>query len=231
MTGKQRNKESQCMAIAGICGAVIYAIADMFLYWGTDIFSKDSTSLWNVPEWRLMTSMSIGVVGSLLMLLGFISLYRLYDEVFGGIGKLLITPSFLCMGGVLYIHFTFGVYSPLTFQSAIRAGVTEAMATELIQNANAYLEPLSMVLVALGYFTELVIICGILSGSFGFKKRPLLYMYGGYALIFGLFLGIGSITKEWGLAGSLESLFETTFFIPALLFWKKKAASGRGNRA
>ncbi|MBQ8087634.1 MAG: hypothetical protein IJ234_04330, partial [Clostridia bacterium] len=108
MTGKQRNKESQCMAIAGICGAVIYAIADMFLYWGTDIFSKDSTSLWNVPEWRLMTSMSIGVVGSLLMLLGFISLYRLYDEVFGGIGKLLITPSFLCMGGVLYMHFTFG---------------------------------------------------------------------------------------------------------------------------
>lgn len=228
MTAKQRDQESKYLAIAGICGAVIYAIADLFLYMGTDIF--DDTSLWNVPEWRLMTSMRIGVIGSLLMILGFISLYRLYDEVFGRIGKLLITPSFLCVGGILYMHFTLGVYAPLTFQSARKAGVTEVAATALIQNANRYLNPLTIVLVVLGYLTELVLIYGILSGRFGLKKRTLFYMYGGYALLFGLFLLIGYLSGEWGLTGSLESLFEITFSVPALLFWNKKVGIYGGQR-
>ncbi|MBQ9609104.1 MAG: hypothetical protein IJV15_06615 [Lachnospiraceae bacterium] len=34
----EKNNESKNMAIAGVCGAVIYGIADMFLYMGTDIF-------------------------------------------------------------------------------------------------------------------------------------------------------------------------------------------------
>ena len=119
------------------------------------------------------------------------------------------------------MHYTLGVYSPLTFQSALKAGVSEDMATELIQKANSYMNPLTAVLVVLGYFTELVLIYGILSGKFGLKKRTLLYMYGGYAIIFGIFMLIGVCTGEWGLTGSLESLFETTFFIPSLLYWRK----------
>ena len=210
------------MAAAGICGAVIYGIADVFLYAGTDVFSKDVTALWRVPEWRLMTSMSIGVVGSLLMILGFISLYQLYEESFGRFAKLLITPSFLCIGGVLYMHYTLGVYAPLTFMSAVKAGVPEARAISLIQNADSYMKPLTLVLVFLGYFTEIVLIAGILSGKIGLKKRVLIFMYAGYGVVFGLFILIGYLTGEWGLTGSLESLFETTFFIPALLYWRGK---------
>ena len=62
------SNENYKMACAGICGAVIYGIADFFLYVGTDIFSEDVTALWRVSEWRLMMSMAIGVVGSFLML-------------------------------------------------------------------------------------------------------------------------------------------------------------------
>lgn len=101
------------MAGAGIAGTVIYAIADMFLYIGQDILSDDKTALWNVPEWRLMTSMWIGVIGSLLLLMGFISIGKMYHKVFGGLGNVLILPSLLCIGGVLYMHFTLGVYSTL----------------------------------------------------------------------------------------------------------------------
>lgn len=214
--------ENYKMAFAGICGAVIYGIADTFLYVGTDIFSEDVTVLWRVPEWRLMASMAIGVVGSLLMILGFISLYRLYRISFGRLAKLLITPSFLCIGGVLYMHYTLGVYSPLTFMSAIKAGVPEHLAIDMIQRANAYMDPLTWVLVILGYFTELVLIVGILSGRISLRKRVLLYMYGGYAIVFAIFILIGKTTNEWGLTGSLESLFETTFFIPALIYWHNK---------
>ena len=217
-----KRNENYKMAFAGICGAVIYGIADTFLYVGTDIFSEDVTALWRVPEWRLMISMAIGVAGSLLMILGFISLYRLYQLSFGRLAKPLITPSFLCIGGVLYMHYTLGVYSPLTFMSAIKAGVSEHLAIDMIQRANAYMDPLTWVLVILGYFTELVLIVGILSGRISLRKRVLLYMYGGYAVVFAIFMLIGKITNEWGLTGSLESLFETTFFIPALLYWRKK---------
>jgi len=217
-----KSNENYKMALAGICGAVIYGIADTFLYVGTDIFSEDVTALWRVPEWRLMMSMAIGVVGSLLMILGFISLYRLYQLSFGRLAKLLITPSFLCIGGVLYMHYTLGVYSPLTFMSAIKAGVPEHLAIDMIQRANAYMDPLTWVLVILGYFTELVLIVGILSGRISLRKRVLLYMYGGYAVVFLIFMLVGIITHEWGLAGSLESLFETTFFFPALVYWHNK---------
>ena len=217
-----KSNENYKMALAGICGAVIYGIADTFLYVGTDIFSEDVTALWRVPEWRLMMSMAIGVVGSLLMILGFISLYRLYQLSFGRLAKLLITPSFLCIGGVLYMHYTLGVYSPLTFMSAIKAGVPDHLAIDMIQRANAYMGPLTWVLVILGYFTELVLIVGILSGRISLRKRVLLYMYGGYAVVFLIVMLVGIITHEWGLTGSLESLFETTFFFPALVYWHNK---------
>ncbi|MBR1797752.1 MAG: hypothetical protein IJ757_07060 [Clostridiales bacterium] len=221
-----KSNKNYKLALAGICGAVVYGIADNFLYVGTVLFSEDVTALWRVPEWRLMTSMAIGVVGSLLMILGFISLYRLYQLSFGRLAKLLITPSFLCIGGVLYMHYTLGVYAPLTFMSAVKAGVPEPLAIDMIQRANAYMDPLTWVLVILGYFTELVLVVGILSGRISLKKRVLLYMYGGYAVLFALFMLIGKLTGEWGLTGSLESLFETTFFIPALLYWRKEGTKG-----
>ena len=41
MKDVDRNIVYKNMALGGICGAVIYGIADMFLYLGTDIFSED----------------------------------------------------------------------------------------------------------------------------------------------------------------------------------------------
>ena len=54
------------MALAGIAGAVTYAIADLFLYVGTDMLSENKLSLWQVPVWRLMASMWIAAIGSLI---------------------------------------------------------------------------------------------------------------------------------------------------------------------
>ena len=93
------------MALAGIIGTIVYAVADAFLYLGTDIASDNKITLWEVPEWRLMASMWIGVIGSLLLLLGFISLAKMFGRVFKKAGKFLILPAFLCIGGVLYMHF------------------------------------------------------------------------------------------------------------------------------
>ena len=218
-------KESKIMALAGICGSVIYAIADLFLYIGVDVFSKDVTASWRVSEERLMTSMSISVLGSFLMILGFISLARLYRESFKKIGNILIIPSLLCLGGVLYMHYTLGVYAPITFMSSVKAGIPESQAIALIQNANSYMNPLTSVLIILGYLTEIVIIAGILSGKIRLKKRVLLFMYGGYALLLGLVLLVCKCSGEWGFVGSLESLFETTFFIPAFIYWRRKEAT------
>ena len=218
-----RVKESRIMAFAGILGAVTYGVADLFLYMGCVMPSKDDvTTSWRVPEWRLMTSMSISVIGSFLMILGFISLARLYKETFRKIGNLLIIPSLLCLGSILYMHYTLGVYSPLTFMSAIKAGVPEQQAINLIQRANSYMNPLTAVLIILGYLTEAVLIVGILSGKIALKRRVLLYMYGGYALFLGLVVLICFLSGEWGFIGPVESIFETTFFIPPFLYWRKK---------
>lgn len=210
------------MALAGIAGTVVYAIADGFLYLGTDIASDNKLSLWQVPEWRLMTSMWIGVIGSLLLLLGFISLARMFNKVFEKAGRFLILPAFLCIGGVLYMHFTLGVYAPLTYNSAVKAGVTAEQFSVLLKNAESYLNPLTGVLVILGYSTEIVLIYGILSGRFGLKKRVLPLMFGGYFALVAVIVLIAKIMGEFGLLGSTESLLEMTFFIPAFCYWKKE---------
>ncbi len=208
--------------MAGIAGTIVYAIADGFLYLGTDIASDNKISLWQVPEWRLMTSMWIGVIGSLLLLLGFMSLARMFEKVFKKAGKFLILPAFLCIGGVLYMHFTLGVYAPLTYNSAVKAGVTAEQFSVLLKNAESYLNPLTGILVILGYSTEIVLIFGILSGKFGLKKRVLPLMFGGYFALVAVIVLIAKITGEFGLLGSTESLLEMTFFIPAFCYWKKE---------
>ena len=212
------------MALAGIAGAVTYAIADLFLYLGTDPFSDDKTALWQVTEWRLMASMWIAVVGSLLLLFGYFSLRKMYFSVFGKIGNVLCLPAMLCFGGVMYLHFVLGVYAPLTYNSAIKAGVSSEQITTMVSNAEQYLNPLTITLILLGYSTEIVLLFGLLSGKFGLKKRIAAYMFGGYAILVLVVILICRLTGEWGLTGSLESLLETTFFIPAFLYWKRKEA-------
>lgn len=209
------------MALAGIIGTIVYAVADAFLYLGTDIASDNKITLWQVPEWRLMASMWIGVIGSLMLLLGFISLARMFGRVFKKAGKFLILPAFLCIGGVLYMHFALGVYAPLTYNSAVKAGVTAEQFSVLLANAESYMNPLTLVLVILGYSTEIVLIYGILSGRFGLKKRIVSFVFGGYALLVLVIALIGKLTGEYGLLGSVESLLEMTFFIPAYFYWRK----------
>lgn len=215
-------KRNSKLALAGIIGTIVYAVADAFLYLGTDIASDNKISLWQVPEWRLMTSMWIGVIGSLLLLLGFMSLASMFCKVFGKAGKFLILPAFLCIGGVLYMHFTLGVYAPLTYNSAVKAGITAEQFSVLLANAESYLNPLTIVLVILGYSTEIVLIFGILSGKFGLKKRLVSFVFGGYALVVLVFALIAKLTGEYGILGSVESLLEMTFFIPAYIYWRKE---------
>jgi hypothetical protein len=209
------------LALAGIIGTIVYAVADAFLYLGTDIASDNKITLWQVPEWRLMTSMWIGVIGSLMLLLGFISLARMFDKVFEKAGRFLILPAFLCIGGVLYMHFALGVYAPLTYNSAVKAGITAEQFSVLLANAESYMNPLTIVLVILGYSTEIVLIYGILSGKFGLRKRLVSLMFGGYALVVLAFALIAKLTGEYGILGSVESLLEMTFFIPAYIYWRK----------
>lgn len=210
------------LALAGIIGTIVYAVADAFLYLGTDIASDNKITLWQVPEWRLMTSMWIGVIGSLLLLLGFISLARMFCKVFEKAGRFLILPAFLCIGGVLYMHFSLGVYAPLTYNSAVKAGITAEQFSVLLANAESYMNPLTIVLVILGYSTEIVLIYGILSGKFGLRKRLVSFMFGGYALVVLALALIAKLTGEYGILGSVESLLEMTFFIPAYIYWRKE---------
>ena len=212
------------MALAGIAGTIVYAVADAFLYLGTDIASDNKITLWQVPEWRLMASMWIGVIGSLMLLLGFISLAKMFGRVFKKAGKFLILPAFLCIGGVLYMHFVLGVYAPLTYNSAVKAGVTAEQFSVLLANAESYMNPLTLVLVILGYSTEIVLIYGILSGRFGLKKRLVSFMFGGYTLLVLVIALIAKLTGEYGLLGSVESLLEMTFFIPAYFYWSIEEA-------
>ena len=211
------------LALYGIIGAVLYAVADLFLYVGLEIDSGNMLSYCHISEWRLMASMWISLFGSLGLLLGFISLYQLVKVSFGEKAKFIMILPFLAAGGILYCHFVLGVYNPLTYQGAIKAGISESQIVKILENAAEYLTPFTMAIVLSGYLTEFIVIAGILSGKFGLKKRFLLFMYLGYAIVYALVILIVKISGVTGLRGGLESLFEITFFLPAFFAWKKKS--------
>lgn len=98
-------------------------------------------------------------------------------KVFGKMGNFLILPALLCIGGVLYMHFTLGVYDPLTYRSSLASGIAKDQVTELIEHAQSYLRPLTFTLAGLGYLTEIILLYGILSGKFGLRKTTALYMF------------------------------------------------------
>ena len=210
------------LALYGIIGAVLYAVADLFLYIGVQIESGNLLSYCHVEEWRLMASMWISLFASLGLLCGFISLYQLVKRSFGEKLKFIMILPLLACGGILYCHFVLGVYNPLTYQSAIKAGVSESQIVQVLESAALYLNPLTMAIVLCGYITELIVIAGVLSGKFGLKKRFLIFMYLGYTLVYLLVILLVKLTGITGLRGGLESLFETTFFLPAFFAWKKQ---------
>ena len=210
------------LALYGIIGAVLYAIADLFLYVGVEIESGNLVSYCHVEEWRLMASMWISLFASLGLLCGFISLYQLVKKSFGEKLKFIMILPFLACGGILYCHFVLGVYNPLTYQSGIKAGISENQIVQTLESASLYLTPLTMAIVLCGYITELIVIAGVLSGKFGLKKRFLLFMYLGYAIFYAFVILLVKTTGITGLRGGLESLFETTFFLPAFFAWKKE---------
>ncbi len=214
------------MALAGIAGAVTYAIADLFLYVGTDMFSENKLSLWQVPVWRLMASMWIAAIGSLLMLMGYSALYKMLNSTYGKAGNILILPSLICFGGIMSMHFVLGVYEPLTYQSAVKAGVTLEQFKTMAGASSAALDPMMIVMILLGYSTDIILLIGFLSGRFGLKKRIVLFEIGGYIALVLIFALIAKLTGDWGIIGSLESLLETTFFIPAFLYWRKEEKAG-----
>ena len=78
-----------------------------------------------------------------------------------------------------------------------------------------------IVIILLGYSTDIILFIGFLSGKLGLKKRIVLFEIGGYVILVLIFILIAKLTGEWGITGSLESLLETTFFIPAYLYWHK----------
>jgi len=211
------------LALYGIMGAVLYAVADWFLYLGLEIDSANILSYCHVAEWRLMASMWISLFGSLGLLLGFISLYQLVKVSFGEKAKFIMILPFLAAGGILYCHFVLGVYNPLTYQGAIKAGLSESQIVKILENTSEALMPLTLAIVLFGYFTEFIVIAGILSGKFGLKKRFLLFMYTGYMVLLLLILLISDIFDVSGLKGGRESFFEITFFLPAFFAWKKKS--------
>lgn len=210
------------LALYGIIGAVLYSIADLFLYVSVEIESGNLLSYCHVEEWRLMASMWISVFGSLGLLCGFISLYQLVKRSFGEKLKFIMILPFLACGGILYCHFVLGVYNPLTYQSGIKAGISENQIVQTLESASLYLNPLTMAIVLCGYITELIVIAGVLSGKFGLKKRFLLFMYIGYAIFYAFVILLVKATGITGLRGGLESLFETTFFLPTFFAWKKQ---------
>ena len=209
-------------ALSGIIGGICFEIADYFLFLSPDLLHTDPDPAWlSMGNYRFMISAYLGLFGSILLLLGFISLYRMVKKT---CSKNVCRFSFLGAGGITGIclaHFNIGCLSPLIYKSLLNRGYDSEVYLDLVKDLSEQLAPLSYLIIALFYTQLIVIVYGTVSGRFRIPKMLLIKIILATVLLSVIQNIVLSFFGIRGALGGMESLFEGMLYIVPYQYWRK----------
>lgn len=214
-------KNNKKLALGGMIGGCLYALSSILLHWGGAITGENPD-----PGWLTMGAMRYGVaellalLGSVGLLAGFISLYRMVKEscgekmtrlaqipVVGVVGMALFHGNVSCIEPLLYPILAKG--SAVSLYPAVDAAISGSFA------------PVDLIILGTFYLQLIPLIYGIFSGRFGVKKgliiiNPIL------GLILGFVLGAILPSPIKAISFSLRNLGEGFMYGIPLAYWKAK---------
>lgn len=234
----QRSDEMQAsvvngrLALAGICGGVLYAISDDLLFLGAHLPGMLPDPAWaGMPVWRFVASAWIALFATTLLICGFVSLYHMVRETCGTFIQRCTLYSLVGFGGVLLTHFNIGVLLPLVYKAMLASGLPEASFAPVGTLLSSWLGPLNMVTIIFLYLQLGVLAYGVLGWRFGLNRRILLVVFALPLIITVLKLvAFGSLGIS-GCLGGTESLFEGALYIIPLAYWSGSQPTARQSRA
>lgn len=217
------------LAVCGMLGGILYMVSDFFLFLSRELNRELPDAAWSsMGEWRFAVSVWIALLGSGLLLCGFISLYEMVRETCGKFWRCFTLCGAPGVCGVLLAHTQIGVLPPLLYKAMARQGLSDEMFKLVQEGISAYLSPVTALIILLFYTQLAVILYGVLSGRFGLRRRVLLYIPGiTLAATAVLALSLSLFGIRGGIGGG-ESFFEGMLYLIPFWYWK---TGGRDVRA
>ena len=214
-------KNNKKLALGGMIGGCLYALSSILLHWGGAITGENPD-----PGWLTMGAMRYGVaellalLGSVGLLAGFISLYRMVKESCGEkMTRLALIPVVGVVGMALF-HGNVSCIDPLIYPI-----LAEGSAVSLYPAVDAAISgsfaPVDLTILVTFYLQLIPLFYGVFSGRFGVKKGLIIFnpILG---LVLGLMFGAVLPSPIKAISFGLRNLGEGLMYGIPLAYWKEK---------
>ena len=213
-------KNKRKFAVAGIIGGILYFIASALVHVGTGMTGENPDPGWlNISNVFSGLSELLALAGSVCILLGFISMYKMAEETLGKTMRNLVAVSAVGIVGMALFHGNINCIEPIIYRTLVenRAETIYSAMDGAISGSFALVD---LIILVTFYLQIIPMIYGILSGKFGVKKWLIIFNP-----VVGLIIGIifGNIlpTPANGIAMGMRNLGEGLIYIIPALYWKK----------
>lgn len=214
-------KSNKKLALGGVIGGCLYALSTILLHWGGTMTGENPD-----PGWLTMGAMRCGVaellalLGSVGLMAGFVSLYRMVKESCGEkMTRLTLIPVAGVVGMALF-HGNVNCIEPLLYP-ILEKGNAASLYPAVDAAISGSFAPVDLIILVTFYLQLIPLIYGVFSGRFGVKKRLVVFnpIIG---LVLGLVLGAVLPSPIKAIFYGLRNLGEGLMYLIPLAYWKAK---------
>lgn len=225
-------KRMKNIALIGLLGGVLVAIGDLFVYMLPNVQNINGI----YADWEEMSmlrpaaSLYLGCLGSVLLLIGFFSLYGIVKEKCSDLAKHFC--EFIAVGIMLTSigHFLIACIVPMTYKGAILAGASTEMAQLISMFWEKYIGPLKIFIIIVVILLQSILMIGlILKGKIDCPKWMVILNPIGLIIISIPISILLSGTGFEGVADSFESLGESFMYIAVYWHWRRQSKLQSGD--
>lgn len=209
------------LALGGVIGGCLYALSSILLHWSGAMTGENPD-----PGWLTMGAMRCGaaellaLLGSVGLLAGFNSLYRMVKESCGKkMTRLSLIPVVGVVGMALF-HGNVSCIEPLLYP-ILAKGSADSLYPDVDAAISGSFAPVDLIILVTFYLQLIPLFYGVFSGRFGVKKG-LIILNPILGLILGLVLGAILPSPIKAISFGLRNLGEGLMYLIPLAYWKVK---------
>ncbi len=215
-------KNNRKLALFGIIGGILMMLANILVHTGTGMTGENPDPGWlSIPAILCGISEILAVLGTLGLLAGWVSLYRMTAETCGTrMQKFALIPAFGAVGMALF-HGNISCIEPLIYQVLAQSG-GEGMYSAMDAMISSSFAPVDLLILVTCYLQLILLLYGIFSGRFGVKKWMIVFnpVVG---LVLGVVLGAILPPSLNGFSLGMRNLGEGLMYVTPFVYWKAKA--------
>ena len=209
----------------GFLGGVLMFAANLFAIHAPDhlLGSVVQTSWNNIPYWRFIVSALMGCGAIILFILGFYSLHMMIEEtVSSKVIEIIATAAIFGVASVGVIHFMSMCILPISYKSALEAGISPEAASLMVENVEHHLKYIDLILTAFCDIEGVIIIYLVLSRKAGLPLWTVILNPFTVMILVELLSKFISAPYSGSFFESLESFGEGLTYLVTYMYFRKE---------